>query len=319
VNAATADSPDPFADFELNYSDIDRFEIISPIGSGKYSLVFLGRCDSSQACAIKSLKNIPFGKIQRECAILSHVSTVPNVVHLIAVVRDPITSVISLVTEYHRSDSPRSMFPKLKIPEVRIMMWRLLYSLDCCARLGVMHRDVKPGNLLISREQCSISLIDWGLADLYYPERAYTVRVSTLRYKAPELLLNYQHYDYGVDVWGAGCVMAEMLVKFPFFDGRDIDEMIAQVAGVCGPVAMMQYVDKYGLLLPQGARAQFPPGQTSGWPKVRHGMKQGKYDDDAMDLMQKLLAVDHAERITAAEALEHPFFDPIREEVARRP
>jgi casein kinase II subunit alpha len=192
VNGTTSDSPDRFADFELSYSDIERFEVISPIGSGKYSLVFLGRSDNSQHCAIKSLKNIPFSKIQRECAILQHVSTVPNVVHLLAVVRDPITSTISLVTEYHHSDSPRTIFPKLKIPEIRILIWQLLQSLDCCARLGVMHRDVKPGNLLISREEKSISLIDWGLADLYYPERAYTVRVSTLRYKAPELLLNYE-------------------------------------------------------------------------------------------------------------------------------
>jgi casein kinase II subunit alpha len=198
------------------------------------------------------------------------------------------------------------------------MMWQLLNSLDCCARRGVMHRDVKPGNLLISREQKSISLIDWGLADLYYPQRAYSIRVSTLRYKAPELLLNYQYYDYGIDVWGAGCVMAEMLIKMPFFEGRDIDEMIAQVAALCGTTAIMQYVDKYGLVLPQAALSQFPTNPTPGWSKVLYEMKQQKRDDEAIDLLKKLLTLDHAERITAAEALEHPFFNEIRDEMTRR-
>jgi serine/threonine protein kinase len=173
-----------FASYDLVYSDIERFEIISPIGSGQYSLVFLGRYDNTNQCAIQSLKNIPFAKIQRECAILDRVSTV---VHLIEVVRDPVTSTISLVTEYHHSDSPRTVFPKLTVPDVRMMILPLLHSLDCCPRRGVMHRDVKPGNLLISSEQCSISLYDSGLADLHYAERPYTDRVSTLCYKAPEL------------------------------------------------------------------------------------------------------------------------------------
>jgi casein kinase II subunit alpha len=318
VNSQTSDGKDPFEDAELNYGDIERFQVISPIGSGKYSLVFLGKYDNDKPCAIKTLKNIPFSKIQREVCILRHVSDVPNVIHLIAVVRDPLTSAISIVTDYQHNEAPRTVFPRLDVGDIRVMMWQLLNSLDCCARCGVMHRDVKPGNLLISKEDRSIQLIDWGLADLYYPQRAYTVRVSTLRYKAPELLLNYQYYDYGVDVWGAGVVMAEMLIKIPFFEGRDIDEMIAAVAGLCGTVQMLQYVDKYGLTLPQQALTMFPQSQGSGWQRTIFGMKPNKMDDEAIDLLKKLLTVDHADRITAAEALEHSFFNEIRDEMKRR-
>jgi casein kinase II subunit alpha len=314
VSGTYVEGKDPFGNFALSYGDIDRFQVIHPVGSGKYSLVFKGTYDGDKLCAIKTLKNIPMSKIQREVAILQHVAHIPNVIHLISVVRDPLTATISIVTDFLQSDSPRKTFPKLEIPEIRKMLWQLLNSLNCCARVGVMHRDVKPGNMLISRDNCSIQLIDWGLADLYFPERAYTVRVSTMRYKAPELLLNYQYYDYGVDVWGAGVVFAEMLVKFPFFEGRDIDEMVAGVAGLCGTNIMQQYVEKYGLVVSQQALAQFPHSKSSGWHKVVRSIKRNKANEDAIDLMKKLLTVDHAVRITAAEALEHPFFGPIREE-----
>jgi casein kinase II subunit alpha len=72
------------------------------------------------------------------------------------------------------------------------MMWQLLNSLDLYTRVSVMYRDAKPGNILILCDSCSVQLIDWGLADLYFPQRVYIVRVSTLRYRAPELLLNHQ-------------------------------------------------------------------------------------------------------------------------------
>jgi casein kinase II subunit alpha len=315
VNRSTADAPDPFADAGLAYSDIGRFQVIAPIGSGRYSHVFLGRADGDRDCAIKTLKNIAVPKIQRECAILRLVADIPNVIRLLAVVKDPTTEAVSIVTEYHKADPPRELFPRLDLGAIRVLMWQLLNCLDGCARCGVMHRDVKPGNLLISQVEQSLSLIDWGLADLYYPQRAYSVRVSTMRYKAPELLLNYQYYDYGVDVWGSGCVMAEMLIKFPFFEGSDIEGMIAQIARVSGTMALMQYVDKYGLVLPRGALSQFPSNPGPGWERVTQNMQGWKYDDEAIDLLKKLLTIDHAERLTASEALEHPFFNEIREEM----
>jgi casein kinase II subunit alpha len=170
-----------------------------------------------------------------------------------------------------------------------------------------MHRDVKPANLLISRSDQSICLIDWGLADIYQPERAYTVHVSTLPYKAPELLLNYQYYDYGVDVWGAGCVLGEMLTKVPFFEGTSIEAIVVGVANLCGTDAMMDYAEKYGLQVPE-----LPPRGESGWAKLRHAIKKPKYDETCLDLLEKMFVVDHAVRITAAEALMHPFFDAVR-------
>ena len=314
ANTGLTPSDDLFEDYQLDYDDIERFEVISPIGSGKYSLVFLGRYDGGQLCAIKTLKNVPFVKIQREIWLLKSVSGLPNCIHLISVVRDPLTSTISIITDYVKSENPRSLYPKLKLDDIRFLIYRLLVTLDSCAQRGIMHRDVKPGNLLISSDHRHLELIDWGLADLYFPCHAYTVRVSTLRYKAPELLLNYQYYDYGIDVWGAGCVLAEMLIKYPFFEGRNIDEMIVQVASLCGTSSVLQYADKYGLVVPRGASSSLPPNHGPGWQKAINSIKQHKMDQDAVALLKRLLTVDHEDRITAAEALQHPFFDPIRSE-----
>lgn len=315
ANANQYYGDDPFDNYEIQYDDIERFELIHPLGSGKYSVVFLGKYDHENECAIKTLRNVPFIKIQREICIHKKVAKIQNVIPLVGVVKDPLTSTISIITKYQKSESPRTLFPKLDLNEIRILMYKLLLSLDNCAKHGIMHRDIKPGNVLISPDKKNLELIDWGLADLYFPEKPYTTHVSTMRYKAPELLLNYQYYDYGVDIWGAGCIMAEMLVKFPFFEGRNLDEMVFQVANVCGSVPILLYVDKYGLTLSQQVLSQMPSNQQPGWDRLLQSIRPQKMDNDAISLMKKLLTVDHEERISAAEALNEPFFDPIRKEM----
>ena len=315
ANANQYFGDDPFENYEIQYDDIERFQLLQPLGSGKYSVVFLGRYDRNNECAVKALRNVPFIKIQREICIHRKVAKIPNVIPLVGVVKDPLTSTISIITKYQKSESPRTLFPKLDLNDIRILMYKLLLSLDNCAKNGIMHRDIKPGNVLISPDKKNLELIDWGLADLYFPEKPYTTHVSTMRYKAPELLLNYQYYDYGVDIWGAGCIMAEMLVKFPFFEGRNLDEMVFQVANVCGSVPILLYVDKYGLTLSQQVLSQMPSNQQPGWDRILQSIRPQKMDNDAISLMKKLLTVDHEERISAAEALNEPFFDPIRKEM----
>ena len=306
-----------FESFKIEFSDISRFEVISPVGSGKYSTVFLGRMDGKKRCAIKTLKNIPYVKIQKEICILTRVSSVPNAIQLYGTVIDPLTDTISIITDYLPNESPKTLFSKLTLNEIRVLMFQLLVSLNESHKRGIMHRDVKPGNMLFSKNRKKIKLIDWGLADLYFPKMAYSPRVSTMRYKAPELLLNYQYYDYGIDVWGAGCVLAEMLIKFPFFEGRDFDEMVCDIASVCGTDSITQYAEKYGLTLSQEVQNNLPQAKSPQWYKiVQNGsIPQSKYDPEAVKLLTALLTVDHEDRITAAEALQFPFFDPIRKEM----
>ena len=295
-------------DPNFQFGNITNYEIIKPIGSGKYSTVFLGANDKGEKCAIKILKPIPLYKIYREINILKKVQLVPNAVQLIDIVQDEKSHMISIITEYADSQPFKKVFQTININAIRHVMYSLLLTLDNCHKNGIMHRDIKPGNVLISPNKQDIKIIDWGLAELYVPNYRYSVRVSTTRYKAPELLLNYEYYDYGIDIWGAGCVFAELLIKYPFFDGKNFDEMIAAIGSLCGIESLITYVEKYGLNIPQAALELMPQVQKPQWHKYFAMVRQNKKDDDAFDLLQKMLTIDHSQRITAHEALKHPFF-----------
>lgn len=74
--------------------------------------------------------------------------------------------------------------------------------------MGIIHRDVKPHNIMIDHDKHQLKLIDWGLAEFYFPGKDYNVRVASRYFKSPELLLDYQYYDYSLDVWSTGALFA---------------------------------------------------------------------------------------------------------------
>ena len=118
--------------------------------------------------------------------------------------------------------------------EIKYYLYHLLIGLDSLHSCGIMHRDVKPRNVLINRYHGMINkkkniidqkppplmLIDLGLADFYFPNTKYNVRVASRHYKSPELLLGYVYYDYAIDMWSVGCILAGLLMRRePFFRG----------------------------------------------------------------------------------------------------
>ena len=126
--------------------------------------------------------------------------------------------------------------------EIKYYLFHLLVALDALHSRGIMHRDVKPRNVLINRrwpirsstssipnvlsslqlDPPPLMLIDLGLADFYLPNQRYNVRVASRHYKAPELLIGNEYYDYGIDMWGVGCILAGLLLRRePFFRGKD--------------------------------------------------------------------------------------------------
>lgn len=115
----------------------------------------------------------------------------------------------------------------------RYYIFELLKALDYSHSNGIMHRDVKPHNVMIDHEQKQLRLIDWGLAEFYHPGREYNVRVASRYFKGPELLVDLQEYDYSLDMWSLGCMFAGMIFrKEPFFHGHDNYDQLVKIAKV---------------------------------------------------------------------------------------
>lgn len=95
--------------------------------------------------------------------------------------------------------------------EVRLYLFQLLKALDFCHSKGIIHRDVKPRNIIVNPKSKVLKLIDWGLSEFYIPNKPLNVRVASRAYKGPELLTNFKYYDYSLDLWSAGCVFGSMV------------------------------------------------------------------------------------------------------------
>lgn len=134
-------------------SEQDDYEIVRKVGRGKYSEVFEGVCvRDNTRCVIKILKPVKKKKIKREIKILQNLRGGTNIIRLLDIVRDPQSKTPSLVFEYVNNTDFKVLYPSLKEYDVRYYIYELLKALDFCHSNGIMHRDVKPHNVMIDHE-----------------------------------------------------------------------------------------------------------------------------------------------------------------------
>ncbi|XP_042961421.1 casein kinase II subunit alpha-2 isoform X2 [Carya illinoinensis] len=287
--------PKEYWDYEsltVQWGDQDDYEVVRKVGRGKYSEVFEGiNVNSNERCIIKILKPVKKKKIKREIKILQNICGGPNIVKLLDIVRDQHSKTPSLIFEYVNSTDFKVLYPTLTDYDIRYYIYELLKALDYCHSQGIMHRDVKPHNVMIDHELRKLRLIDWGLAEFYHPGKEYNVRVASRYFKGPELLVDLQDYDYSLDMWSLGCMFAGMVLG--------TDELNA-------------YLNKYNLELDPQLDALVGRHSRKPWSKFINADNQHLVSPEAIDFLDKLLRYDHQDRLTAREAMAHPYFSQVR-------
>jgi len=309
--------PASYWDYEnisVQWGDQDIYEVNRKIGRGKYSEVFAGtNLNNSSKCVVKILKPVKKKKIKREIKILQNLSGGKNIIQLLDCVRDSVSKTPCLIFEHVNNTDFKVLYPTLTDYDIRFYIFELLKALEYAHSCGIMHRDVKPHNVMIDHEKRELRLIDWGLAEFYHPGQEYNVRVASRYFKGPELLVDFQEYDYSLDMWSLGCMFAGMIFKKePFFHGQDNYDQLIKITKVLGTDDLFDYLEKYDLDLDANVESMMSSHSKKPWGRFITPDNAHLVSEDAMKFLDRLLKYDHQERLTAQEAMAHPYFAPIR-------
>ncbi|KAL8279085.1 hypothetical protein RQP46_008543 [Phenoliferia psychrophenolica] len=290
----------------------EQYEVVQKLGRGKYSEVFSAYDTVRETLVVvKCLKPIKKTKIKREFKILMNLRGGDNIVELLDIVRDPRSKTPSFVFEHILNTDPKTLFPKFTSLDMSSYLYQLLQALSFCHSKGIIHRDVKPGNILYDRTTRRLRLCDWGLAEFYHPDVELNVKVATRYYKAPELLVGFGGYDYSLDLWSVGCILGSLIFrKDPLFHGVDNVDQLVRIVRILGSDPLFAYLEKYEIDLDSehdvGHHGRKP------WTRFITSENQQFVSNEAIDLIGKLLRYDHQERFTAQEAMAHPYFHELK-------
>jgi len=196
--------------------------------------------------------------------------------------------------------------------DIKFYMYKIFEGINYAHSKGIMHRDIKMHNILVDTERRELKIIDWGLSEYYHANFPYNLKVSTKFYRAPELLLGYQYYDYSLDIWCIAILFAELLVnKFPLINCMDSKDQLNKLIKILGYKEFKQYTTKYNIKNPFEIKENIKRWEPIDFTTLFSEERKEYAEEEALDLLSKILRFDKQERLTAREALEHPYFESI--------
>ena len=299
-------------------SSIPDYEPISLRGQGAFGYVIeaYDRVHDTRV-AIKRTHKVG-SKLSREYQVLSELKDCDYIVKLLDTfysVNDDGKVIQNLVFEYvTRSletylEEQRKKKEYIPINKIKSIMKQMLKGLEYCHSKNIVHRDLKPENVLFTEDE-RVKICDFGSSKFIEKDTKSTPYIVSRYYRAPELLLGKCDYDDKIDIFAAGCIFAELFTLMPLFPGKTEGLQIFEHMCILGNPPK-GYFEKFQL--PESFLNYFVNMDKIDKADIKNVINQNKFynEDDvkeAGDLILKMIAWDSDERISAKNALKHPFF-----------
>lgn len=289
---------------------------IRPIGRGANGMVCAAvNSETREEVAIKKIGNafdnvIDAKRTLREIKLLSHMDH-ENVIAIKDVIRPPQKknfNDVYIVYELMDTDLHQIIHSNQELTDehCRHFVYQILRGLKYIHSVNILHRDLKPSNLLVNA-RCDLKIGDFGLARTTTETDFMMEYCVTRWYRAPELLLNCSEYTSAIDIWSVGCILGEILTRQPLFPGRDYVHQLRLITELIGSP------DDASLGFLRSNNARRYVRQLPRYPRQQFAARFPNSSPRAVDLLEKMLIFDPSRRITADEALCHPYLAPLHE------
>jgi len=220
---------------------MDKYKKLKKLGEGTYGVVY--KCENQETHEFVAIKNIRLESEEEgvPCTAIREISLLkelehPNIVRLVEVVHniDRLTLVFEFCEQGDLKQYLDAHFGIIPTQKIKWFLYQLLKGVEFCHSKKVLHRDLKPQNLLLSKDG-TLKLADFGLARAFsVPTRGFSHEVVTLWYRAPEVLMGYHNYSTPIDLWSVGCVFAEMKNGKPLFAGKTAPDQLQKIFKALG-------------------------------------------------------------------------------------